>query len=161
MNVYLYCFFDICLFFSSRRRHTRCALVTGVQTCALPISQRQETVLAEFSPRLRSKDAAGECLRFLDRVTRGCCKIKSGVSSTLVACERIQHRRKHLTASDKGIVWVQRGIDDGGFNHLVRLTEPPAVEARVDRSRGGGYRPIVGRSEGSRVGKESGSTGKT
>src|SRR3546814_13407417 len=27
-----------CFFFSSRRRHTRCALVTGVQTCALPIS---------------------------------------------------------------------------------------------------------------------------
>src|SRR3546814_1834654 len=25
-------------FFTSRRRHTRCALVTGVQTCALPIS---------------------------------------------------------------------------------------------------------------------------
>src|SRR3546814_3635758 len=25
-------------FFASRRRHTRCALVTGVQTCALPIS---------------------------------------------------------------------------------------------------------------------------
>src|SRR3546814_5140253 len=29
----MYSFF----FFSSRRRHTRCALVTGVQTCALPI----------------------------------------------------------------------------------------------------------------------------
>src|SRR3546814_473524 len=30
---------DYCMnfFFSSRRRHTRCALVTGVQTCALPI----------------------------------------------------------------------------------------------------------------------------
>src|SRR3546814_2969489 len=31
---------DVCIlffFFSSRRRHTRCALVTGVQTCALPI----------------------------------------------------------------------------------------------------------------------------
>src|SRR3546814_13651670 len=27
----------IVLFFASRRRHTRCALVTGVQTCALPI----------------------------------------------------------------------------------------------------------------------------
>src|SRR3546814_17595675 len=27
----------VCFFFSSRRRHTRCALVTGVQTCALPI----------------------------------------------------------------------------------------------------------------------------
>src|SRR3546814_5300010 len=29
-------------FFSSRRRHTRCALVTGVQTCALPISIKPE-----------------------------------------------------------------------------------------------------------------------
>src|SRR3546814_19456059 len=29
-------YFAYC-FFSSRRRHTRCALVTGVQTCALPI----------------------------------------------------------------------------------------------------------------------------
>src|SRR3546814_16605891 len=27
------------LFFTSRRRHTRCALVTGVHTCALPISR--------------------------------------------------------------------------------------------------------------------------
>src|SRR3546814_6286988 len=30
-------FFYFVFFFSSRRRHTRCALVTGVQTCALPI----------------------------------------------------------------------------------------------------------------------------
>src|SRR3546814_13707672 len=29
--------FCMLFFFSSRRRHTRCALVTGVQTCALPI----------------------------------------------------------------------------------------------------------------------------
>src|SRR3546814_2003107 len=29
-------------FFSSSRRHTRCALVTGVQTCALPIFQLQQ-----------------------------------------------------------------------------------------------------------------------
>src|SRR3546814_1370955 len=29
--------FFVAFFFSSRRRHTRCALVTGVQTCALPI----------------------------------------------------------------------------------------------------------------------------
>src|SRR3546814_8969460 len=35
-----YVMFFLCFifFFSSRRRHTRCALVTGVQTCALPIS---------------------------------------------------------------------------------------------------------------------------
>src|SRR3546814_8833992 len=37
MRVYSYFVF----FVSSRRRHTRCALVTGVQTCALPISPRR------------------------------------------------------------------------------------------------------------------------
>src|SRR3546814_9593133 len=38
--VYLFFCIVVCFvfFFSSRRRHTRCALVTGVQTCALPIS---------------------------------------------------------------------------------------------------------------------------
>src|SRR3546814_329723 len=33
----MYVYFCIFFFFSSRRLHTRCALVTGVQTCALPI----------------------------------------------------------------------------------------------------------------------------
>src|SRR3546814_11288292 len=35
-------------FFSSRRRHTRCALVTGVQTCALPISFLVRAFTAAF-----------------------------------------------------------------------------------------------------------------
>src|SRR3546814_18050418 len=38
--IYLFVFFLSFFFFSSRRRHTRCALVTGVQTCALPICRR-------------------------------------------------------------------------------------------------------------------------
>src|SRR3546814_9103533 len=51
-------------FFSSRRRHTRCALVTGVQTCALPISltaaerggiQPVVSVTAGGSARLEAK----------------------------------------------------------------------------------------------------------
>src|SRR3546814_1537384 len=36
-------------FFSSRRRHTRCALVTGVQTCALPICSRANTDAAQLN----------------------------------------------------------------------------------------------------------------
>src|SRR3546814_9187507 len=36
----MFCYF----FFSSRRRHTRCALVTGVQTCALPIYNSEHPV---------------------------------------------------------------------------------------------------------------------
>src|SRR3546814_20330285 len=38
--------------FSSRRRHTRCALVTGVQTCALPISGRSENRLTGGEKRM-------------------------------------------------------------------------------------------------------------
>src|SRR3546814_2608700 len=34
--MFIRCYVSL-FFFSSRRRHTRCALVTGVQTCALPI----------------------------------------------------------------------------------------------------------------------------
>src|SRR3546814_6394179 len=47
-------FVVLCLFFSSRRRHTRCSLVTGVQKCALPISLDIETnrsFLRDASPK--------------------------------------------------------------------------------------------------------------
>src|SRR3546814_7672152 len=43
----------VMFFFSSRRRHTRCALVTGVQTCALPIFAFDKTgTLTEGRPRI-------------------------------------------------------------------------------------------------------------
>src|SRR3546814_8814598 len=38
----------ISFFFSSRRRHTSCALVTGVQTCALPISGYDDALAAKI-----------------------------------------------------------------------------------------------------------------
>src|SRR3546814_5752824 len=44
----------IVFFFSSRRRHTRCALVTGVQTCALPIFRIVETVMQVNDLRKRA-----------------------------------------------------------------------------------------------------------
>src|SRR3546814_8951770 len=50
--------FFVFFFFSSRRRHTSCALVTGVQTCALPICGQQ----------LFGHDRGGFArLRFVDR----------------------------------------------------------------------------------------------
>src|SRR3546814_11187504 len=51
-----YSFFEFLVFsffFSSRRRHTSCALVTGVQTCALPISAIEIAVLHPRNVELR------------------------------------------------------------------------------------------------------------
>src|SRR3546814_3433569 len=42
--------YSSCFFFSSRRRHTSCALVTGVQTCALPIFARRCSLTLKFAP---------------------------------------------------------------------------------------------------------------
>src|SRR3546814_2024115 len=44
MTIVTFIFLSCCFFFSSRRRHTRCALVTGVQTCALPICKYRQTI---------------------------------------------------------------------------------------------------------------------
>src|SRR3546814_15196386 len=56
----LLCEYFILFFFSSRRRHTRCALVTGVQTCALPIfieiSGMTATAFYARTPRGRSAE---------------------------------------------------------------------------------------------------------
>src|SRR3546814_9302657 len=52
-----------CFFFSSRRRHTICALVTGVQTCALPICFEHliDIVAHELSHKLGA-DVVGLCI---------------------------------------------------------------------------------------------------
>src|SRR3546814_6625965 len=54
--------FVVVMFFSSRRRHTRCALVTGVQTCALPISihtvNTAQTGVARMNPAHKPFDDA-------------------------------------------------------------------------------------------------------
>src|SRR3546814_21073535 len=51
-------------FFSSRRRHTRCALVTGVQTCALPIWPESDGAQREV---LRAAEGVVASLREMDR----------------------------------------------------------------------------------------------
>src|SRR3546814_5309647 len=50
--MYACCFTDKIFFFSSRRRHTRCALVTGVQTCALPILMSSQQIEALKTGRI-------------------------------------------------------------------------------------------------------------
>src|SRR3546814_3039181 len=65
-------------FFSSRRRHTRCALVTGVQTCALPIS---------FRGRRRGAREVLEGKTFKPRQKDGCAVLDRHASQLCVRSE--------------------------------------------------------------------------
>src|SRR3546814_14376377 len=58
-------------FFSSRRRHTRCALVTGVQTCALPICDEGTKMKPKSSySKSPSKAPAAQVVKDIRRQTR-------------------------------------------------------------------------------------------
>src|SRR3546814_5912525 len=77
-----------CFFFSSRRRHTRCALVTGVQTCALPISLARHTAMWEQSVEVRS--ATGEYFSNHEdedliplQILRCCYELRTNIIPTL------------------------------------------------------------------------------
>src|SRR3546814_15107071 len=83
-------------FFSSRRRHTRCALVTGVQTCALPIllagrSRPQRSQSGRISsmylfPNIEIED-------FKAAASRTASQIISTTRSTCPASSRSEERR--------------------------------------------------------------------
>src|SRR3546814_5887049 len=71
-------------FFSSRRRHTSCALVTGVQTCALPIS------VAAFTPwNFPINQAVRKCSAAL---AAGCSIILKGPEETPASCAALVQR---------------------------------------------------------------------
>src|SRR3546814_1177162 len=88
------------LFFSSRRRHTRCALVTGVQTCALPISRSPWATLAGMmiaDPAIRARWATW----IAERLTRH-ADTDSGIEFELtrLAADGAWHR--HLVDGGPG-----------------------------------------------------------
>src|SRR3546814_16006900 len=81
-----------CFFFSSRRRHTRCALVTGVQTCALPIYDDRAVVHPRRADRLRLGDG--------DRDGRGADRRRDhGARGAGAAAERDRKGRRRLMPS--------------------------------------------------------------
>src|SRR3546814_3198473 len=80
-----------CVFVSSRRRHTRCALVTGVQTCALPISRWDWDEVERNPFWTPDATAAAQWEDYLDGVRKA--GSSAGAVIEVVASGRSEERR--------------------------------------------------------------------
>src|SRR3546814_3830385 len=114
-------------FFSSRRRHTRCALVTGVQTCALPISH-------PAAPHWREVHQGRPC-----PVQRRCSLPHPGTEPPAPA-RRTQRRDQRRQV-------LQSCLGDWS----TWKTAPPACDQRL----AGWYRPWERQSNGRATGQRS------
>src|SRR3546814_2932119 len=74
-----------CVCFTSRRRHTRCALVTGVQTCALPVCCGDCTIIVNGK-------TARSCLMFAVQTDGAEIETIEGLAKGLDSLHPIQNR---------------------------------------------------------------------
>src|SRR3546814_2472156 len=105
IRIVLYVFHYMWLLFSSRRRHTRCALVTGVQTCALPIFRGEERGNSELQQGRRRHSEGTDIeghhlnhdipLRGKDRTKIPPCRPTAPTSSRNGECRGRRHHQRH------------------------------------------------------------------
>src|SRR3546814_5217070 len=110
----LFCFF----FFSSRRRHTRCALVTGVQTCALPISPDQALFTAGLSSIAADAQAASA------RNAETMNKITAALARLDIPARDIQTRNLSVNRIDYG---ANKGRYEASNSVAVRVRDNKRV----------------------------------
>src|SRR3546814_3367076 len=103
--------------FSSRRRHTRCALVTGVQTCALPIFAEGE---------VRGDDDAGPLIKLADEVEQ---QLPSRAGERQIT-ELVEHdqveprqlRRQGPAFADPGLLFERSEEHTSELQSLMRIS---------------------------------------
>src|SRR3546814_13475683 len=104
---------NLVLFFSSRRRHTRCALVTGVQTCALPISCAYPFVAASVALLLFFQPLLEQLHQLVPAV---------------LFDSRLFFRSKFLLKLlDQPVQWDFLAVCQGGLQRAVELAESLVV----------------------------------
>src|SRR3546814_303879 len=133
-------------FFSSRRRHTRCALVTGVQTCALPISKTQaeteggrESAIEDRNRTRRAaeQDMFGQGAVHRHRKTRHLCSmVGRHRHQTSAPPPKEKKERKKLDAANAierpKTIWIRRrNPPEVSPNASVRPVTMMMITARI------------------------------
>src|SRR3546814_14315497 len=119
--------------FSSRRRHTRCALVTGVQTCALPIYRCGRLRRNRRAPRRRAasprhKASRSVCDGFANRP--GARASPDGATSTRIMTLFASRADVPIRSSPGDDVGDERVLDPRDFvaQPQLALLEPRELE---------------------------------
>src|SRR3546814_1678417 len=127
-------------FFSSRRRHTMCALVTGVQTCALPISIRARPASDPFPkhPTFRTKTSEGRWIEAHNNLLAcgGFIGIRFDVTEQVAAEEALkesEQRFRDFAQSGPGGFWeMDESLRFSSFLEVQKgpgRSQPTAAEA--------------------------------
>src|SRR3546814_16848787 len=139
----LFYYYFFYFFFSIRRRHTRCALVTGVQTCALPILTRPHAITLDLGD-VRSFGGAERVVIIGDRLLAApAIMVEAGVDDQARGAEHIGLQIAELAPR---VVCVDAHL----VGELFGIKAPAPGIARISGERSGERR----------VGKECGSTGR-
>src|SRR3546814_5279923 len=115
-----------CFFFSSRRRHTRCALVTGVQTCALPICGDTFLGGEDFDQRVIEYIAA----EFQKEQGIDLHKDPLALQRLKEAAEKAKIELSSSTQTDVNLPYIT--ADASGPKHLTMKLTRAKLEALVD-----------------------------
>src|SRR3546814_18953549 len=118
----VYWYSTLLFFFSSRRRHTRCALVTGVQTCALPIHPLLPHLLNPLHD-------AGGVLVLLQQLVHVLHRSAGADGDALLARSLDEVRLLALVGrpgGQPGELALHHAVVELGLLHLLHLRAPPA-----------------------------------
>src|SRR3546814_17653252 len=129
--------FVLTVFFSSRRRHTRCALVTGVQTCALPIFlNAPDTYMDKIAVGPGLPEGVVDLDETPERNLKELARAKGAEMTDLLVCILDRPRHAELIAQVRAagarIMLISAGAVSG-----VIATAPPDSGADLYLGRGG------------------------
>src|ERR1044071_3265109 len=108
-------------FFSSRRRHTRYPLVTGVQTCALPITPVMGTI-----PAPPQDFCILDPVQYTIRVPHNATELKVDLTG-MPSLDLFVRIDGYVTASGSSIYANFFSVSDGGDESITVTATPPAA----------------------------------